>query len=209
MQWMYSLHLGAPGSTVMLVANKCDGCIDHFADTAQTVEARARELLKKWQRELEEWQRKNEERQRLQGIGGNVKSNKREVTVLPGVSLVTCEIGSPQACGLEALIARISDQDKTSIMVPPAWGLALTVLRAMRDGRAPLEAARECLKLGSSPEVGRAGVSGEGHEFMAEVGLFERWENIVQSVAGELRSDAEKMAVSDHVSAMEGALWIR
>lgn len=125
-------------------------------------------------------------------------------------SLVTCEKGSPQA-SLEALIARIADQDKTSIMVPPAREFALTVLDAMRDGRAPLAAARECMNLTSNPGVSRKEVVGEGHEFMAEADLLECWGKIVQSVKGELGSDVprEDGSIRSKASAMEGAFWIR
>lgn len=60
MRWLYSLHLRVPGSTVLLVANQCDGALDskvagsassgqHFVETAIFVEKRARELLKEWQ----------------------------------------------------------------------------------------------------------------------------------------------------------------
>lgn len=63
MRWLYSLHLRAPGSTVMLVANQCDGMgvgssesaavgsttnCDDFTETAGLVEGRVRELLKEW-----------------------------------------------------------------------------------------------------------------------------------------------------------------
>lgn len=193
MRWMYTLHLRAPGCTVILVANKCDGCIDHFARTAETVEARVREILREWQQR--------------RGIGGRAKSHMMDVAVLPGASLVSCVEDSPQAGGLAALLARVADQDKTSIMVPPAWGFALTFLDAMREGRAPVTAAREYLNLGSIPGAGREGWPDT--RFMAEAELFERWGSVVQSVEGELRSDVEKMAVSDPDSAMEGALWIR
>lgn len=63
MRWLYSLHLRAPESNVMLVANQCDGTGvgnlestvvgstpdgDDFARTAGLVEGRVQELLKEW-----------------------------------------------------------------------------------------------------------------------------------------------------------------
>lgn len=61
------------------------------------------------------------------------------------VSLVSCDDGS----GLSALIDRIAAQGATSISVPPAWGLALKVIDALRGGEEPLRAAREHLNLPS------------------------------------------------------------
>lgn len=60
MRWLYALHLRAPGSTVLLVANQCDGALDaevagsatggeRLVATATLVEKRVRELLKEWQ----------------------------------------------------------------------------------------------------------------------------------------------------------------
>lgn len=63
MRWLYSLHLRAPGSTAMLVANHCDGMGvgdlesasvgsttngEDFARTAGLVEEHVRKLLKEW-----------------------------------------------------------------------------------------------------------------------------------------------------------------
>lgn len=61
------------------------------------------------------------------------------------VSLVSCLDG----VGLSALIDRVASQGAISISVPPAWGLALKVIDALRGGKPPLQAAREHLKLSS------------------------------------------------------------
>ncbi|CBN78377.1 LRR-GTPase of the ROCO family, putative pseudogene (Partial), partial [Ectocarpus siliculosus] len=48
MRWLYALDLRAPGSTVILVANKCDGSIEGFSGTAAIVEKRVTVLRKEW-----------------------------------------------------------------------------------------------------------------------------------------------------------------
>ncbi|CAM9890847.1 unnamed protein product [Ectocarpus fasciculatus] len=181
MKWLYVLHLRAPGSTVLLVANKCDGSLQDFVGTAGAVEVSAR-------RQLQEWQ-----------VNRN-KPGMTELSLLPRPSLVSCDDGG----GLTEVIARVDAQSATSIVVPPSWGLALAFLDALRDSRDPEPAARRHLHLDFDAEVGAAHAS----SFMTESTLFQRWNDTVKSVAGELTSPAERMAVSDHNGAMEGALWI-
>ncbi|CAM9502576.1 unnamed protein product [Ectocarpus fasciculatus] len=186
MRWLYALHLRAPGSTVILVANKCDGSIEDFTGTAAMVEERVTVLREKW----------------LNGRGFSGTRINTAITVLQQPSLVSCRDGG----GLQEMIDRVAAQGATSMSVPPAWGLALTFLDALRDSRDPQQACRDCLGLGSSPKVGAG--SEPGTSFFTENSLVEQWKSVVQSVEGELRSDAEKMAVSDPESAIEGALWI-
>ncbi|CBJ25495.1 LRR-GTPase of the ROCO family [Ectocarpus siliculosus] len=181
MKWLYALHLRVPGSAVLLVANKCDGSLQEFVGTAGAVESSAR-------RQLQEWQ-------------GNRKSpGVTKLTILQQPSLVSCDDGG----GLSEVIARVDAQGATSIVVPPSWGLALAFLDALRDSRDPEPATRRFLHLDFDAEVGAA----QGSSFMTESTLFQRWNDTVKSVAGELTSPAERMAVSDHHGAMEGALWI-
>lgn len=65
------------------------------------------------------------------------------------VSPVSCKDDS----GLPDLIDRIAAQGATSVRVPPAWGLALKVIDALRGGEDPLQAAREHLHLSSLPTM--------------------------------------------------------
>lgn len=184
MRWLFALHLRAPGCSVMLVANKCDGSIGDFAATAEAVEKRARELSKTWQ-----------EKRKIPDL--------TKVRLLRHPSLVSCDDGG----GLSEVIDRVATQGATSAKVPPSWGLALTFLDALRDKRCPLSAARKYLGLGAR--------SGEIHEdetpsvFMTKAALCERWNGLVESVEGELPSEADRMAVSDPESALEGALLMR
>lgn len=182
MKWLYVLHLRAPGSTVLLVGNKCDGSIQEFVRTAGAVESSAR-------RQLQEWQ-------------GNRKiPGMTELTLLTPPGLVSCDDGG----GLSEVIALVDAQGAASIVVPPSWGLALAFLDALRDSRDPEPATRQHLHLDFDAEVGAAQAS----SFMTESTLFQRWNDTVNSVAGELTSPADRMAVSDPHGAMEGALWIR
>eukprot|EP00752_Nemacystus_decipiens_P009015 g8047.t2 len=226
MRWLYALHLRAPGSTVLLVANHCDsdqydGWLDsavatcatggeRFVRTATLVEKRVRELLKEWQG-----------RRGVLGNGQPMRCRKMAagVTVLPQASTVSCLSGF----GLPELIDRVAAQGATSISVPPAWDLALKFIDSLRDGEDPLQAARAHLGLTSPRPSGPAvpaaaerdpdGIVLESDSesrspFMKTSALFQRWMNIVSSVEGDLRSAAEKMAVRNPESALEAALWI-
>lgn len=168
----------------MLVANKCDGLIEDFAATVQAVDQRARELLEMWQEDRE-------------------IPDMTEVTLLRPSSLVSCRDGG----GLSKVVDRIASHGATSTSVPPAWGLALTFLDALREKRDPFGAARECLGLDASPK--KTPKDAAPSLFMTKAALFELWKGVVESVGGDLSSEAEKMAVSNPESALEGALWIR
>ncbi|CAM9525926.1 unnamed protein product [Scytosiphon promiscuus] len=183
MRWLFTLHMRAPGCSVILVANKCDGSLEDFVDTAETVEARARELLKTWQ-----------EKRKIPGM--------TDVTLLRHPSRVSCRDGG----GLSQVIDRVGNHGATSVSVPPSWGLALTFLDALRDKRSPLQAARKYLGLDARSEDTHDDASPS--VFMTKAALLQRWMGVVQGVEGELRSEADKMAVSDPESALEGALWM-
>lgn len=116
MRWLYSLHLRAPGATVLLVANQCDGSlepgvagsatsVEELVTTATLVEKRTRKWLKQWQ-----------DRRGILGNGQPMRCRPvaADVTVLPQVRVVEgdvrelkicCEIvhGSrkPRSCSLE------------------------------------------------------------------------------------------------------------
>lgn len=224
MHWLFALHLRAPGSTVMLVANKCDRQVDGFAGIAHKVEQRAAELLRVWQHQrglrhnlLPTATTDRGCNAAHQGAGASNpvwSARQAEVAVLPEPSLVSCldDGSSPQACGLSALIDRVAAQAVTAIRVPPAWGLALKVIDALRETRDPLQAARA--HLGVAATTPAPAVSGrarhlEDTSFVSRKALVERWNRVVRSLEGELESAAEKMAVSNPDRALEGALWIR
>ncbi|CAM9253300.1 unnamed protein product, partial [Sphacelaria rigidula] len=97
MRWLYYLYLRAPGSTVILVANKCDGSVDDFADTVKKVHIRVRDLLDEW----------HENR----GLGGQCSGRVTDLNILPRISRVSCDArGSPEASGLPVLVDLILKQ---------------------------------------------------------------------------------------------------
>ena len=190
MSWLYALHLRAPDATVVLVANKCDGPTDDFSETTLRVEKRIHELLKDWQDN--------------RGIPGQAVPYPATLNLLPHISQVSCGNG----WGLSQLIDRIAGQGGTSISVPPAWSLALTVLDALRDQKAALGAARQHLNLPSSSQD-RA--DGTPSFYFSKQALRGLWKGVLRSLlgSGELQSTAEKVTVSNPDNALEGALWIR
>lgn len=190
MSWLFALHLRAPDSTVLLVANKCDGPIGDFSETIRRVEERIHELLKDWQDN--------------RGIPGEAVPDPATLNLLPHVSPVSCGNG----WGLSQMVDRVAGQGGTSISVPPAWGLALAVLDALRDQKAALGAARQHLKLPSSSQD-RA--DSTPSFYFSKEALRRLWRGVIRSLleSGELQSTAEKVAVSNPDSALEGALWIR
>lgn len=195
MRWLYTLNLRAPDSTVVLVANKCDGSIDGFTQAAERVEARARELLEQW----------HTERRRDSQDNASMKG----VTLLEGVSRVSCLAdGSLEKSGLRALIDRVAKQASTSIVVPPTWGLALEVFDALRDGRDPKHVARDRLQLSrSATDVHRNSIA--RIRFLTREELSGRWNDVVESVRGDLEAIGQVVAVSNSDTAFDGALWIR
>lgn len=217
MHWLFTLHLRAPGSTVMLVANKCDGRVDSFAGITNKVEQRAAEMLRDWQdhRGIQPTLQPRETKcvptavvNRALGAATAFSSVRRaKVTLLSEPSLISCldDGSSLQACGLSALIDRVAAQAATAVRVPPAWGLALEVINALREKRDPLQAARAHLGVGVT---GPAPVV-DNTSFISRKTLMELWIVIVRSLEGELESPAKKVAVSSPDRALEGALWIR
>lgn len=188
MRWLYYLYLRAPGSTVILVANKCDGSIDEFTETADRVEESVREQLNRW----------HEDR----GIRGRSKGRVTDVTILPGMRRVTCLANvPPETSGLTTLQSLIFDQAATPIQVPPAWDLALGVIRALRDSHDPITAARTKLGLPNTTPTG----GGDEHAFISTDELSRLWRGVVQNVKNEVQASA----ISNPESALQGALWIR
>ncbi|CBN74748.1 LRR-GTPase of the ROCO family, putative pseudogene [Ectocarpus siliculosus] len=190
MRWLYYLYRRAPGSTVVLVANKCDGSIDKFAETTEKVQRRVRELVAVWHE--------------ARGLRGRSKGHVTDLTLLPGMSRVSCqEEGSPEASGLPALIALISRQAATAIHVPPAWDLALEVIGALRASCNPIAAARDKLGLPNPlPADGVADV--HAFAFISKDELSRKWRSVVDN----LRGDVPAATISNWQSALEGALWI-
>lgn len=222
MRWLFALHLRAPGCSVILVANKCDGSIEDFRATIVAVEECVTERLQEWKEQRQEWNERqgggpgDAPRKDIFGnfvgrggfenpfVGSHIfTSHNSEVSLSQTPSLVSCYDGG----GLPEVIRRVADHGATAISVPPAWALALEFLGALRDKRSPLRAVRGYLGLDASSEELPEGASDAS--FTTEESLFERWKSIVLSVEGELQSAAAKMAVSDPGGALEGALWIR
>ncbi|CAN0457967.1 unnamed protein product [Ascophyllum nodosum] len=192
MRWLYTLHLRVPGAAVILVANKCDGPLAAFAETAERVKRLVNRLLKEWQ------SRRRSDRRN----GGDVTV----VRLLDGVSRTSCaDYG-----GIDGLIERISEEGGTSIQVPPAWDLALEVLDALRAGGDPLRAARAHLGLNAtSAEVGET-IEEVTNTFTTKSKLLKLMQGIVCQVSREFQSSAKDMpAISKWESAFNGALWIR
>lgn len=191
MRWLYYLYLRAPGSTVILVANKCDGSIDDFTETARRVQQRVGELLHVWHG--------------ARGLRGRSKGLVTDLTLLSGMSRVSChDKGFPEASGLLALIALISHQTATAILVPPAWDLSLEVIGALRASRDPIAAAREKLGLSNPPlTVGVRDL--HAFAFISKDDLFLMWRSVVENVRG----DVQAATISNWESALMGALWIR
>lgn len=176
---------------MILVANKCDGSIDDFTETARRVQQRVLELLHVWHGE--------------RGLRGRSKGRVTDLTLLAGMSRVSCDDkGSAEASGLPALIGLISRQTSTSIRVPPAWDLALEVIGALRASRDPIAAARETLGLSNTLPAG--GVRDlHAFAFISKDELFRIWTSAVENVRGHV----QEATISNWESALEGALWIR
>lgn len=189
MPWLYTLHLRSPDSTVILVANQCDGPVGDFSETVETVVMRAQELLKNWQDN--------------RGFPERVNCRPTALNLLPHANLVSCYDGF----GLSDLIDRVAGEGGTSISVPPAWDLALTIVDALRDKKAPLSVAREHLNLTST----QGSVGSVPSLYMPKGALNRLWASILQNLreSGELLSAAQLAAVTNTDSALEGALWIR
>lgn len=168
MRWLQCLSFRAPGSRVILVANKCDTSIDDFVETTEKVEARVRELLDGWQR--------------TRGSGGRGEGRVQEVTVHPGMRRVSCLSGnSPEGSGLQALTALIRAQAATSVPAPvaPAWALALEFVESLRVGGAPTRAVRE------SPQLLDTTVTEERDSrvspFVSRDELSRQWSDVVDT----------------------------
>ena len=185
MRWLYTVHLRAPGATVILVANKCDASLTGFAETTERVEI----LVK---RELKNWQSRRH-------------SNVISARLQDGVSRSSCVHDD----GIARLVNRISQQDATSIQVPPAWDLALKVLDALRAGDDPLRAARAHLGLNVTTAAIGETIEIATKVFITKSQLLEMWEGIVRQVSEELQSEKDMTAVSNPRSALNGALCIR
>ena len=195
MRWLYTLHLRAPGATVVLVANKCDVSLDDFKDTTEIVEGFVK-------RELNEWQECRRSNRRY-----TKHPNSKDVTtvrLLDGISRISCN----NYGGIDELQDCILNQDAASIQVPPAWDLALKVVEALRTNVDPLHVAWNHLKLNHTGATDSEASQMVSNTFTTKDELFKLWNGIVREVSGELEG-AKQAAVSNPDSALNGALWIR
>ena len=179
MRWLYTLHLRAPGATVILVANKCDSSLADFEETTGRVGKHVKH-------ELDEWQK----RRRSKDV--------TTVRLLDSVNRISCQSYG----GIEKLQERVFKQDSASIEVPPAWDLALKVVKAQRTGGNPLHVAREHLKLNQMGAIGSEEFQVVSNTFTTKAELFKLWHDIVDEVSGELEG-------ANVDNALNGALWIR
>ena len=185
MRWLYTLHLRAPGATVILVANKCDSSLADFEETTGRVERVVKH-------ELDEWQK----RRRSKDV--------TTVRLLDSVNRISCQSYG----GIEKLKERIFKQDAASIQVPPAWDLALKVVEAQRTGGDPLHVARDHLELNQMGTTCNKRIKLVANTFTTKDQLSKLWHDIVGEVSGELEG-ARKAAVFNVDRALNGALWIR
>ena len=190
MRWLYALHLRAPDSTVILVANKCDSTIQNVSDTINTVTTRVSELLDLW----------NDSR----GFASHDTNHTSTLNVLAETSKISCR----DNMGLAELIDTVMAQSSTSISVPPSWDLALVVIDALRDKKSPQQAAREHLSL---PSGARENEVAPSDLYIPKAALARQWHGILRTLTetGELQSAAGRAVVLNPGSALEGALWIR
>lgn len=165
MRWLYAVHLRAPGTTVILVANKCDTIPSSDVEgTVQRVEKRVKEDLKAW---------KNER-----------GANHQDVKLLEPSFPISCE----DYAGIPALRGQIMQQGATEIYVPPSWDLALNFIGELKSLNSPRNVARGNLGLPSTAAVKRTDLSGP---FITMEKLSEHWSKI----AGDCTDSALKGAL--------------
>lgn len=191
MEWLYALHLRAPDSTVILVANKCDLVVGDSTSTAQTVGRRVKDLLEEWQHS--------------RGMDGDGRERLPTLDLKAEISCLSCQDGY----GLPELIKRVSGQVSTSSIVPPSWKLVMVVIDALRDKTDPLQAAQASLDLRQTDvPCGDCGTS----LLVRKETLVQRWQSIhnaLGNASGGPLSKEQKAALSDPESAIKGALWVR
>lgn len=224
MRWLYTLHLRAPGATVLLVANKCE-IVNNAAEITQMVEKHVRILLQDWKTRRGLSQPLQEIGQIHSSSGQSVENSCKDVNLLNGSSLISCE----SYAGISALIKRVLAQCVSSIEVPPAWELALEFISALRCKRPPVRAALEYLQLPVIEEDVGAGwsgsfitkeelngmwknVVGKANDEMlrtSEIGVSRLWQDFVRRLTGVVDSGDNDSDVSNSDSALEGALQIR
>ena len=231
MRWLYTLHLRAPGATVILVANKCDSSsLGDFKETTGRVEIHVKQELDGWQErrrskhsdaedsdsedpdsehsDAEDYDAENpdsedSDAEHSDSVDPDAEDMKA-VRLQNSVSRISCK----NYGGIADLKDRIFDQDAASIQVPPAWDLALKVVEALRTGGDPLHVARKHLGLNHMGATGNKIIKLVATTFTTKDQLLKLWHDIVGEVSGELRG-AKKAAVSNPDSALNGALWIR
>lgn len=227
MRWLYTLHLRAPGATVLLVANKCDRVVKNAAEIARMVEKRVRTMLQDWKarRGLGPIFQETGQTHSSSSSGQSVKNSCTDVNLLNGSSLISCE----NYAGIQELIERVLVQCVSSIEVPPAWELALEFISALRCKRPPVRAILEYLQLPVIEEDVDAcwsgsfitkeelngmwkSVVGKANDEMlrtSESGLSRLWQDFVRRLTGGIDSADNDIDISNSDSALEGALQIR
>ncbi|CAN0408211.1 unnamed protein product, partial [Ascophyllum nodosum] len=158
--WLATLHLRAPQSTVLLCGTHKDKCVplNIFEKTLQDVEESVNQKHKEWKRDRRKGHTNRDE----------------ELELVSGIQLVS---SSPTLrysdSGLLVLQAKlITYGTGTQWWIPPSWSLALVVLDAVRDEIAPVEAAR--LFVENLPPPQRTGKC----PWIAREDLSRHWETV-------------------------------
>ena len=158
--WLATLHLRAPQSTVLLCGTHKDKCVplNIFEKTLQDVEESVNQKHKEWKRDRRKGHTNRDE----------------ELELVSGIQLVS---SSPtlrySGSGLLVLQAKlITYGTGTQWWIPPSWSLALVVLDAVRDEIAPVEAAR--LFVENLPPPQRTGKC----TWIAREDLSRHWETV-------------------------------
>lgn len=198
MKWVTTLHIRAPGSSVILVGTHRDECEGGgwFArllarlwrsPSLDSVTADVEESLKS---AYHKWKKRRQ---------NDVMRPSRDdgVTVEEGVVLVSSLPEAPNN-GFSELQTRLKPNNSTTSHIPPSWRLALVVLDALRDGQDPVKAAKYLLNIVQTPPP-----NAEDKRAWITVDLINvKWSDVQGSLP------AHHMA-RDPAFAMENALHLR
>lgn len=142
LDWLAALHLRAPHATVLLVGTHKDKCVPSNWFTAALARLGRSQHIEDSLAEIERSLIKKHERWMKDRRGGAVNRGMDErLTLEKGVHLVSSSPSS-RASGLSELQDLLRKHGpRTRSWIPPSWGLALAVLRALRAGIEPMAAA--------------------------------------------------------------------
>lgn len=171
-EWLKTLHLRAPNSTVLLCASHMDKCEPRNFMARSLAKLTRSRPYKEVITDIET---------SIRGKHGQRTVVTRSLKLANGIELVSsCPSVCPSESGLSHLIGRIQECGKgTKCLIPPSWRLALEVLDALRDGREPLEACRRFWRNENRPQV----VSTEKCNWITNDNLWSRWKGVIENFA--------------------------